>query len=103
MRKFKYEEDDYSGEQTLISIAAATKFNKWMYDTIKPYCKGKILELGSGTGNISQFFLNDNKSITASDIRKNYRQYLMQTYVNYELEVLNIDMVHPEFDQKYQI
>jgi 2-polyprenyl-3-methyl-5-hydroxy-6-metoxy-1,4-benzoquinol methylase len=102
MRKFDYTEDDHSGEQTLLSIAEAQKFNKWMYDTIKPYCKGRILELGSGTGNITHFFLKDNKLITASDIRENYRQYLSESFSKYDLEVLNINMVHPEFDKVYE-
>jgi 2-polyprenyl-3-methyl-5-hydroxy-6-metoxy-1,4-benzoquinol methylase len=102
MRKFKYKEDDQSGEQTLLSIAEAKKFNKWMYDTIKPYCKGKILEMGSGTGNITRFFLEDDKLIVASDIRENYRRYLSQVHSDYKLEILNIDMVHPEFEQIYK-
>jgi len=101
MRRFEYTEDDQSGEQTLLSIAEAQKFNKWMYDTIKPFCKGEILELGSGTGNITHFFLKDNKQITASDIRENYRLYLSQTFWKHELDVLNIDMVHNEFDHVY--
>jgi SAM-dependent methyltransferase len=102
MRKFEYKEDDTCGQQTLNSISEAQKFNKWMYDTINPYCNGKILEIGSGTGNITSFFLQKKELITASDIRQNYREYLSQNFTEHELEVLNIDMVHPEFNKTYK-
>ena len=45
---FSYKEIDKSGEETLNVIASANNFNKWMFQTIKPFCKGHILEIGSG-------------------------------------------------------
>ena len=56
-------EIDLEGLETLNVIEKANKFNKWMYDTIKPHCKGKILEIGSGIGNISEYFIKDNQNI----------------------------------------
>lgn len=50
---------DILGYSILKSISGADKFNRWMYETIKPFCKGRILEIGGGIGNISQYFLND--------------------------------------------
>jgi hypothetical protein len=31
---------------TLSVIKKAEKFNRWMYQTIKSYCSGQILEIG---------------------------------------------------------
>ena len=72
-----YKEVDFEGEETLKAIANANKFNAWMYQTIKAYCEGDILEIGSGIGNISKYFIADKKSITLSDIRSQYRDFLM--------------------------
>jgi len=41
---------DEKGYQTLEVIAKADKFNQWMFETIRPYCRGSILEIGSGIG-----------------------------------------------------
>ncbi|MBK6283370.1 MAG: hypothetical protein IPF54_12595 [Draconibacterium sp.] len=35
------------GTDTLTLIAGAEKFNRWMWETIKPHCSGKILEIGA--------------------------------------------------------
>jgi hypothetical protein len=47
---------DEMGLEILDTIGEVDKFNKWMYNTIVPYCKEEILEIGSGIGNISRFF-----------------------------------------------
>ena len=60
MKEFQFKVEDKEGLNTLETISKADKFNRWMFDTISPYCKGRILEIGSGIGNISQFFINVN-------------------------------------------
>jgi SAM-dependent methyltransferase len=68
------------GTDTLTLIAGADKFNRWMYETIKPHCSGKILEIGSGIGNISQFFINEGAEITLSDIETSYFPLLQDKF-----------------------
>lgn len=68
------------GTDTLEVISAATKFNQWMYDTIKPFCKGNILEIGSGIGNISQFFVSEGANITLSDFDTGYFNRLKEKF-----------------------
>ncbi|MFL5730278.1 MAG: class I SAM-dependent methyltransferase, partial [Cytophagaceae bacterium] len=75
-KDFAYAEHDEIGIETLDVISSADKFNKWTYETIQPYCKGEILEIGSGIGNISKYFLESGAAITLSDIRINYCEYL---------------------------
>ena len=66
----EYKEFDFEGEETLKSMSHANGLNHWMYSQIKPFVKGKILEIGSG--NISQYFIEDNTDIELSDIRDQY-------------------------------
>lgn len=100
---FIYKEVDQEGLDTLSVIANADKFNKWMFETIQPYCKGRILEIGSGVGNISTFFLDNNYDIMLTDIRDNYCDILRTTFSNKPslLGVQNIDLVDDNFDIKY--
>ena len=103
MTTFEYMENDVVGHQTLEVISSARNFNDWMYRTIRPFCKGKILEIGSGIGNISENFLNDGYSITLSDVQSNYYNFLQtrfSSYLNME-GVLMLDLVKDEFDTVY--
>lgn len=101
--KIKFEEEDVSGATTLDIISKADKFNQWIYETIKPFCKGKILEIGSGIGNISNFFIKDNYDIFLSDIRYNYCLELKKKFNTFEnfsgTEMINL--TDPDFDEKY--
>jgi 2-polyprenyl-3-methyl-5-hydroxy-6-metoxy-1,4-benzoquinol methylase len=90
---------DVEGKEILEAICTAEKFNAWMYKTIKPHCKGKILEIGSGIGNISALFLKDNADITLSDLRKNYRVILEDRF---NVSTVALDLVHPDFDICYR-
>jgi 2-polyprenyl-3-methyl-5-hydroxy-6-metoxy-1,4-benzoquinol methylase len=101
---FEFKTVDEEGMEILDVIAKADKFNKWMFETIKPHCKGKVLEIGSGIGNISQFFLADSQfQIQLTDIRDNYCDRLKQKFASSKnlLGVENIDLVDPNFDTKY--
>ncbi len=100
MTRFTYKEIDKEGWDTLDVIAGADKFNEWMYRTIRPHCSGKILEIGSGIGNISEFFVNANADITLSDIRQAYCSELRKKFPQVE-QVLQLDLTHPAFDSEY--
>lgn len=103
-KKIEFVEIDVSGEKTLDAVAEADKFNDWMFNTIRPFCSGEILEIGSGIGNISQFFLDNDYQICLSDIRSNYCNKLSNKFSSYPnlLGVLLLDLVDPDFDEKYQ-
>ena len=84
-------------------IGSATKFNEWMFETILPFSKGRILEVGSGLGNISRYFLNNNKDIMLSDLREEYCIALTSKFGNKRnlLGVQQINLINPEFDKAY--
>jgi SAM-dependent methyltransferase len=94
---------DPNGQTTLEVISEANRFNRWMYETIKPFCSGKILEIGSGIGNISIFFLEAGQRILLSDLRRNYLEYLERGFSHYSnlLGIEQIDLVDPDFRVKY--
>jgi 16S rRNA A1518/A1519 N6-dimethyltransferase RsmA/KsgA/DIM1 with predicted DNA glycosylase/AP lyase activity len=71
---------DEKGYQTLEVIAKADKLNQWIFETIRPYCHGNILEIGSGIGNISRFFIQNGYSITLSDTDEYYIDQLKKTF-----------------------
>lgn len=102
--KFEFKEVDQEGLETLDAIAGAHNFNQWMYETIKPWCNGKVLEVGSGIGNISKWFLQDKKELALSDLRENYLDYLRKEFAGSPslLGIYNMDLVHPQFDELYK-
>jgi 2-polyprenyl-3-methyl-5-hydroxy-6-metoxy-1,4-benzoquinol methylase len=98
-----FHETDPSGLQTLERFARATHFNKWLFDTISPWCKGPVLEVGSGIGNISSFFLKKEISLTASDLRDEYCNILHQKFGKdpYLQDIKSINLTEKDFDTKY--
>ncbi|HEX6333628.1 MAG TPA: class I SAM-dependent methyltransferase [Flavisolibacter sp.] len=95
---------DPVGASTLEIISKASRLNKWMYDTIRPFIKGEVLEVGSGIGNISQYLVRAGYSITLSDYNPEYRRKLepvMAPYKNVR-EIISIDLQEDQYELKYQ-
>ena len=69
-----YAEDEY-GSHILARISRAPRFNAWMADTIRPWCGQKVLEIGSGTGNLTKRLVPRNAYV-ASDVNPLYLQTL---------------------------
>ncbi len=92
-----------SGPETLDVISEADNFNRWMYNTIKPHCSGNILEVGSGIGNISQFFLADNQEISLSDLSTDYFRILENKFSSYPnlKSLFTLDFAEKELETKY--
>ncbi|RMG21923.1 MAG: class I SAM-dependent methyltransferase, partial [Bacteroidetes bacterium] len=104
MKNFDFKETDEEGLQTLETIADAHAFNKWMYETVAPHTRpGNMLEIGSGIGNISHFFLEDGREMVLSDLRLLYCQFLQRKFGKHPCcrNILQLDLVHPDFDQQY--
>ena len=69
-----YCEDEY-GSHILARLSRAPRFNAWLADTIKPYCGDRVLEIGSGVGNIAKKLMPRSHYV-ASDINPLYLQTL---------------------------
>ena len=92
-----------NGNETLKVISDAGKFNRWMYETIKPFCSGRILEVGSGIGNISRFLLSDGYRVTLSDIDNSYIEILSDRFRGMDdlNGVILFDFAEKEIDKKH--
>jgi len=85
--------EDHWGSQILGRLNRAPRFNRWMAEVIRPYVGEVVLEIGAGTGNLTQQ-LSPRRSYWASDINPHYidylakltpnRPYLHVTYTNAE-------------------
>ncbi|QEC41603.1 class I SAM-dependent methyltransferase [Pseudobacter ginsenosidimutans] len=94
---------DPAGLETLEQFAQAKQFNRWLYDAIAPWCRGEVLEVGSGIGNLSAFFLDHGLTLTATDLRKEYCHLLQKQFGNHPglQQVVNLDLVAPDFNTRY--
>lgn len=94
---------DPAGLHTLEVISRASHFNQWMYQTIRPYLKGNILEIGSGIGNISTYLVSDGLAVTLSDYNPAYCRLLKEKFIACENvnSVLSINLQHPDFAAAY--
>jgi SAM-dependent methyltransferase len=48
---------DRVGAATLERIAAAPRYNRWMFDRLRPWVGRRVLEIGAGIGNMSAFLV----------------------------------------------
>src|SRR5271157_2820948 len=62
------------GHDYLVELGGLRDFCDWMYDAIKPFLGGNILELGSGLGEYSERIVRDFRTnkIYLSDANKTY-------------------------------
>jgi SAM-dependent methyltransferase len=96
-------ETDPVGLKTLELFSDTRQFNRWMYDQIAPFCKGHILEIGSGIGNISDFLLRDHEEVTLSDVNPVYCRRLEQTFGDrHSLRgIYPVDLAVPDVERSY--
>jgi glycosyltransferase involved in cell wall biosynthesis len=64
------------GAITLRRMASLAPYNRWLHDRFEHYLGSRILEVGSGVGNQTQFFLNGRERVVASDIEPHYLREL---------------------------
>jgi SAM-dependent methyltransferase len=65
---------------TLKQLAELDRYNSWVYEQIVPGLGERVLEIGAGTGNITQFLCADSRYVVATDIVPSYRKELQQLF-----------------------
>ena len=83
-----------SGAGILDSLSNTPSFNRWMADTIRPWVGSRVLEMGSGIGNLTRQLIPKRTRYVASDIdeehisrlktRLQHRSNLEVCYINLE-------------------
>jgi SAM-dependent methyltransferase len=56
------------GAEILDAFSVAPRFNRWMADTIRPYVRERVLEIGAGMGNLTHALARGRQRYIASDI-----------------------------------
>ncbi len=80
------------GELTLKLLQKASRYNGWVYQMLRPYLGRDILEVGSGIGNMTRYFLGHGR-VTASDISPFCIRELTRSFAEYEsVKVRRLDI-----------
>ena len=93
--KYKILDDCFEerfGHGVLFKLSRARKFTRWTVETIEPYLGNKILEVGSGIGNISRL-LPQKEKLTVTDIDDLYINILENLFNgNAIVDVAKLDL-----------
>ncbi|MBK7645177.1 MAG: glycosyltransferase [Planctomycetes bacterium] len=69
-----YKDDEY-GSKILVRMSNVPKFNRWMANTVRPFLGARVLEIGSGIGNMTRQLCPRDR-YTATDINPHYLDFL---------------------------
>ncbi len=68
------------GEITLRRMAKLAPYNRWLHDRFGDHLGRRILEVGSGVGNQTRYFVDDRERVIASDIEAHYVRELTNRF-----------------------
>ncbi len=91
--------------QTLQRMKKLRRYNHWIFLKFHPFLGRRILEVGSGIGNITKFLL-DRDLIIATDVEPKYLTFLKNTFENYKkfvIEPLDLSKLVTEHYQPFNI
>jgi glycosyltransferase involved in cell wall biosynthesis len=69
--------------QTLQRMKKLHRYNQWIFSKFKPFLGRRVLEIGSGIGNITKFLL-DGDLIIATDVEPMYLTFLKHSFGKYQ-------------------
>ena len=81
------------GAEILDAFSVAPSFNRWMADTIRPFVRNSVLEIGAGMGNLSRQLARGRQRYIASDIDFEHLSRLetrMRHYLNVETRACDL-------------
>ncbi len=65
---------------TLDQLAELDKYNQWIFEQFSDYLGNRVLEVGSGTGNITAFLCASRCEVLATDVVPAYRHQLQRNF-----------------------
>lgn len=89
---------DPVGAATLDRLAAAPRYNRWMFERLRPWVGDRVLEIGSGIGNLSAFLV-DRSRVVLSDTDPRYLDRLRQRFAG-NPNVMVVELRLPEFNDQ---
>ena len=79
---------DYSHE-VLKTFSLTHNYNTWVFNMLAPFLKGKILEIGCGVGNLTNF-LNKCGELVSIDISENFIKHAQIDFKNVAFHCINV-------------
>jgi SAM-dependent methyltransferase len=93
-----YIEESLTLTATLNQLSEVSRYNRWIYDQIESALGRRVLEVGSGTGNITEFLLAGGREVTATDVVASYRDELRGRFggqANLEVGTFDLNRAAP--------
>ena len=85
--------------QTLRKMKKLHRYNRWIFSKFQPFLGRRVLEIGSGTGNITKFLL-DRELIIATDVEPKYLTFLRNTFEKYRKFIIeHLDISEAEIER----
>jgi glycosyltransferase involved in cell wall biosynthesis len=82
-----------AGLRTLRIMEGAGDYNQWLFEQCRPSLGHRVLEVGSGVGNITKFLL-DKDTLIATDFEESYVQELTHKFAHLRnVQVQRLDLV----------
>lgn len=91
--------------QTLQKMKKLRRYNQWIFSTLRPYLGKRVLEIGSGIGNITKFLL-DRDFVMATEVEPQYLALLKNIFGKYKhflIEELDISGTEIDKYRSYHI
>ncbi len=73
--------------ETLQNMKRLRRYNRWIFSKFRPFLGRRVLEIGSGVGNITKFLL-DRDLVVATDVEPKYLSLLRNTFGKYKKFVI---------------
>src|SRR4029077_14507032 len=70
---------DQVGAATLERMAAAPRYNRWMFERLRPWVGRRVLEVGAGIGNMSAFLVERERAVL-TDTEPHYLARLRESF-----------------------
>jgi len=81
---------------TLHQLAELDRYNHWIFEQIAPALGRRIIEIGSGTGNITHFLSTEGRQVVATDVVPAYRRELQSIFSDHSnVSVGKFDLTAP--------
>src|SRR5690606_30206779 len=78
---------------TLDVLSDLYNYNHWLFNKVRPFIRGRVCEVGCGTGNITQFLLNmpevvglEPSEASFREVRARFARHLNTRFLNCPLD-----------------
>lgn len=85
---------DPVGLENLERLGRAEAFNRWLYERVRPWIGGRVLEVGAGIGNLSQFLVKGDRAVLAEP-DPGHRAELERRFGNLpQVKIVELELPH---------